>query len=46
MYTQILKELRQSKTLKEAYTLLRQYKRDYDLTFNQCRYLLYQYNNQ
>ena len=46
MYSKILKQLRQSRTLKEAYTLLRQYKREYDLSFDQCRYLLYQYNNQ
>lgn len=45
MYSKILKDLRQSESLKEAYTILRQYKREYDLTFNQCRYLIYQYNN-
>ena len=44
MYSKILKELRKSQTLKEAYTVLKGYKRQYDLTFNQCRYLIYQYN--
>ena len=45
MYSKILKELRRGHTMKEVYTLLRGYKREYDLTFEQCRYLLYQYNN-
>ena len=45
MYSKILKELRKSETLKEAYETLRGFKREYDLTFNQCRYLLCQYNN-
>lgn len=45
MYSKILKELRQAKTLREAYETLRCFKREYDLTFDQCRYLLDQYNN-
>lgn len=46
MYSKILKELRKSDSLKEAYKILRGFKREYDLTFGQCRYLIYQYNNQ
>jgi len=45
MYSKILKELRKGQTLKEVYNLLRGFKRECDLTFDQCRYLLYQYNN-
>lgn len=46
MYTQILKDLRKQETLKAVYIILRQYKRKYDLTYNQVEYLLCQYNNQ
>ena len=46
MYTRILKELRKQGTLKAVYIVLRQYKRQYDLTYNQVEYLLLQYNNQ
>ncbi len=45
MYSKILKALRQAETLKEAYETLRGFKREYDLTFDQCRYLIHQYNN-
>jgi len=45
MYSTILKELYQCKEMKEIYHALKKYKKLYNLTFNQCRYLLYQYNN-
>jgi len=45
MYSKILKELRKQETLKQVYTILREYKRQYDLTYNQIEYLLYQYSN-
>ena len=45
MYTRILKELRKQETLKAVYIVLRQYKRQYALTYNQVEYLLYQYTD-
>ncbi len=45
MYTLILKELRKQETLKEVYHVLREYKRHYDLTYNQVEYLLHQYSD-
>ncbi len=45
MYSKILKELRKHTNIKDIYLILRQYKREYELTYNQVEYLLYQYND-
>ena len=45
MYTRILKELRKHSNMKDIYFILRQYKREYELTYNQVEYLLYQYSD-
>lgn len=45
MYARILKELKKQETLKQVYIILRQYKRQYDLIYNQVEYLLHQFNN-
>ena len=45
MYHIILSDLKKCKELKEIYYTLNKYKKLYNLTFNQCRYLLHQYNN-
>ena len=45
MYSKILKELRKADNLEDMYVILREYKRAYDLTYNQVEYLLYSLNN-
>ena len=43
MYSKILKELRKHTSMRDIYLILRQYKREYALTYNQVEYLLHQY---
>ena len=45
MYSKILKELRKADNKKDIYHILREYKRAYNLTYNQVEYLLYSLNN-
>ena len=45
MYSKILKELRKHANIKDIYLILRAYKREYNLTYNQIEYLLYQYSD-
>ena len=45
MYSRILKELRKADNLKDMYVILREYKRAYNLTYNQIEYLLYSLNS-
>jgi len=44
MYTMILKHLKELDTHKEIYYTLLKYKKQYDLTRNQVRYLLIELN--
>lgn len=45
MYSKILKELRKHTNIKDIYLILREYTREYQLTYNQVEYLLHQYTN-
>jgi len=45
MYTIILKELRKCKDLKDVYKRFKTLQKQFGLSFDQCRYLLHEYNN-